>query len=243
VTALKGSHRVIRFDLPGFGLTGPFTGGPDSPYPADDYHDDTLARFTLDLIDSLRVQRFSIVGNSLGGEVAWRVALKAPERAQSLVLVDSAGYEFTPKRVPIGFLVARLPVLGALAEYFLPRSAVAMSLQGVYGHPERVSQAQIDRYFELTLRDGNRHAFRLRVKQLELGKGAALIPQLRLPTLVMWGGQDRLIPPANAAAFLRDIPGSRLVQFDDLGHIPQEEDPARSAEAAQAFFLSLRAPG
>ena len=90
--ALHARKRVITFDLPGFGLTGPFTG----EYPRDDYRADNLARFTLDFLDALHVQRFAIGGNSLGGEVAWRVAAQAPARVDRLILVDATGYAFEP---------------------------------------------------------------------------------------------------------------------------------------------------
>ena len=87
VAALKGQRRVISFDLPGFGLTGPFAG----QYTPDDYRGDSYARFVLDLLDALQVPRAVVGGNSLGGEVAWRMAVMAPERVAALVLVDAAG--------------------------------------------------------------------------------------------------------------------------------------------------------
>jgi pimeloyl-ACP methyl ester carboxylesterase len=242
VAALKGTHRVIRFDLPGFGLTGPFTGAQGSAYPADDYTDVTLARFTLDLIDSLGIKQFSLAGNSLGGEVSWRVALLAPKRAKHLVLLDSAGYAFEPFEVPRGLLLTALPVLSAISEVILPRAAVENSLHRVYGRPDRVSAAQVDRYYELTLREGNRHALRQRFAQLHMGEGAGLIPGLRLPTLVIWGAEDHLIPPESGRAFARDIPGSRLVMLDGVGHVPQEEDPARSVAVARGFLEEHGAP-
>ena len=153
-TALKTHRRVIRIDLPGFGLTGPFAG----QYAADDYRGDTYARFVLDFLDALRVQRATVAGNSLGGEVAWRAATLAPQRFDKLILIDATGYPFMPEDMPLGFRVARLPVIGRLGEYLLPRALVAASVRSVYGDPSRVSSDLIDRYFELTLREGNRRA-------------------------------------------------------------------------------------
>ena len=124
VAALKGQRRIISFDLPGFGLTGPFTG----QYSPGDYRGDTYARFVLDLLDALQVPRAVVGGNSLGGEIAWRLAVMAPERVAALVLVDAAGPVFTPESVPLGFAVARLPVVNRIAEWVLPRSVVAQSL-------------------------------------------------------------------------------------------------------------------
>jgi pimeloyl-ACP methyl ester carboxylesterase len=231
VAALKGQRRVISFDLPGFGLTGPFTG----EYDHDDYRGDTLARFTLDLLDQLHIQRAVLAGNSLGGEVAWRVASLAPARVDKLVLVDAAGYDFVPEDMPVGFRIARMPVLSALSEWFLPRGMVEASVQNVYGDPAKVTGTLVDRYFELTLREGNRHALRLRMQQLEMGQDASRITALKQPTLILWGGRDKLIPPPNGQRFARDIGGSRLVVFPELGHVPHEEDPSRTVEVVKDF--------
>lgn len=235
--ALKAGKRVIRFDLPGFGLTGPFGG----QYAGDDYRGDTYARFVLDLLDTMHVARATIGGNSLGGEVAWRAVTLAPQRFDKLILVDASGYAFTPDEIPIGFRFARIPVLNRIGEHLLPRALVAASLRSVYADPSRVSDELIDRYFELTLREGNRHALALRLQQLEAGAHAARIKTLALPTLVLWGGRDHLLPAINAQRFAADIHGAKLVVFDDLGHLPQEEDPVRTAVAV-AQFLQLSPP-
>ncbi|MBT9596279.1 MAG: alpha/beta fold hydrolase [Vitreoscilla sp.] len=235
VAALKTQRRVITFDLPGFGLTGPFAG----QYTPDDYRGDTLARFVIDLLDHLRLQQVVLGGNSLGGEVAWRVASLAPQRVQRLILVDAAGYDFVPENMPLGFRLARLPVISWLSEHFLPRGLVEASVRSVYGDPRKVNPALIERYEEMTLREGNRRALRLRMQQLEMGEHAARIPQLKLPTLVIWGAKDQLIPPASGEHFARDIAGSRLVVFPELGHVPMEEDPARTAGLVRDF-LGLR---
>ena len=232
VAALKTQRRVISFDLPGFGLTGPFAG----EYARDDYRGDTLARFTLDLLDQLHVQRAVLAGNSLGGEVAWRVASMAPARVEKLVLVDSAGYDFVPDDMPVGFRIARLPVVSALSEWFLPRGMVEASVQNVYGEPAKVTSELVDRYFELTLREGNRHALRLRMQQLDMGQDSPRIATLKQPTLIIWGGRDHLIPPPNGQRFAHDISGSRLVVFPELGHVPHEEDPARTAAVVKDFL-------
>jgi pimeloyl-ACP methyl ester carboxylesterase len=228
VGELKGQRRVVSFDLPGFGLTGPNAAG--------DYHGATYARFVLDLMDELKVQRFVVAGNSLGGEVAWRTALAAPARVERLILIDAAGYAFEPKSIPIGFRIARIPLLNRLGEILLPRSLIEASVRKVYGDPSRVTPALVDRYYELTLREGNRPALGQRFRQMTPGADAAHIAELKLPTLILWGGRDQLIPPENSKRFLADIAGSRLVMFDDLGHVPHEEDPARSVAPVKQFL-------
>jgi pimeloyl-ACP methyl ester carboxylesterase len=232
VRALRPQRRVITFDLPGFGLTGPFAGR----YTADDYRGDTYAHFVLDLLDHLKVQRAVLGGNSLGGEVAWRVAAMAPPRVASLVLVDAVGPAFTPREIPLGFQVARLPVLGRISEWVLPRSLVTQSVASVYGDPARVTPELVDRYFELTLREGNRRALGLRLRQMVAGEDADRLARLSQPTLILWGGRDRLIPLASGQQMHQAIRGSQLVVFDDLGHVPQEEDPARTVLPVKAFL-------
>ncbi len=231
---LQMQRRVVSLDLPGAGLTGPFTG----EYTPDDYRGDTYARFVLDLLDALKLPRVVLAGNSFGGEIAWRVATLAPGRVAQLVLVDAAGPPFQPQAVPLGFIAARLPSFSWLGQYLLPRELVAQGLASVYGDPGRVTPALVDRYFELTLREGNRRALGLRLQQMALseGEGAERIAQVQQPTLILWGGRDRLIPPSTGEEFARRIAGSRLVVFDELGHMPQEEDPARSLEPVKAFL-------
>jgi len=232
VKVLKARRRVISFDLPGFGLTGPFAG----QYTPDDYHGDTYARFVLDLMDRLKVQRAVIGGNSLGGEVAWRTAVMAPERVGGLILVDAVGPAFTPESIPIGFMIARVPVIGRISEVALPRAVIEQSLADVYGHPERVTPQLVDRYFELALREGNRRALGIRMRQMVPGEDAGKIATIRQPTLILWGGRDKLIPPVVARQFQQAITVSKLVTFPDLGHVPQEEDPARTVEPVKAFL-------
>lgn len=226
--ALKGQRRVIRMDLPGFGLTGPM---PDGNYQLTHYVD-----FLVALLDQLGVKQAVVAGNSFGGGLAWKLAVDHPERVSKLVLVDAAGYPYDPTSVPIGFKVAQIPWLRPVMENVLPRSMIESSVRNVYGDPSRITPVLIDRYFELTLRAGNRHALGERFRQSPGGQYAAQIPSVKQPTLILWGGQDRLIPPDNADHFQRDIAGSRLVVFDGLGHVPHEEDPAVTVAAVQSFL-------
>jgi pimeloyl-ACP methyl ester carboxylesterase len=238
VRELKTQRRVITLDLPGFGLTGPFTGTYAALGERTRYHGDHYARFVLDVLDTLHVRRVVLGGNSLGGEIAWRTAHLAPQRVASLVLVAPAGTDTPPQLVPLGFRIARTPVVNRVAEWLLPRAAVAQSLAEVYGDPARVSPELVERYFELTLREGNRRALAMRLTHAVPGEHAERIAGLTQPTLLLWGGRDRLIPPAAAKRF-GQMAASQLVLFDDLGHVPQEEDPARTVVPVKAF-LGLR---
>ncbi|MFG6442656.1 alpha/beta fold hydrolase [Roseateles sp. LKC17W] len=229
-TELARTRRVISFDLPGFGLTGPSVDG--------DYSDARYVAFTRQLLARLGVGRAIVAGNSLGGAIAWQLALADPERVAGLVLVDAAGHEVVPESVPLGFRLAQLPVLREGMRWVLPRRAVESSVVNVYGEPARVRGETVDRYYELTLREGNRAALMQRMDQLTLGPVARL-PEIRVPTLILWGERDRLIPPRWGQAFQQAIPGSRLVSFPDLGHVPQEENPAATLAALRDWLPSV----
>ena len=231
-TDLKDTRRVIRFDLPAFGLTG-----PDSQ---NDYSLEAYVRLVERVVNAMGIQNFVLVGNSLGGQVAWATAAALPHRVRQLVLVDASGYPPVPQSIPIGFRIVRIPGLRWLAEVVLPRGVIQASLRNVYGDPAKVTPALVDRYYELTLRQGNRQALAYRFDQMQkadVSKGLAAIRKLKLPTLILWGGKDRLIPVENGRKFAADIAGSQLVVFDDLGHVPQEEDPQRTVQALRKFLV------
>ena len=159
-----------------------------------------------------------------------------PERVDRLILIDAAGYPFQSQSVPLAFRIARTPVLNRLMRDVLPRSVVERSLRDVYGDPSRVTPDLVDRYFDLATRAGNRAALVARFDQTTPGSLAERVPEIQVPTLILWGGKDRLIPLENGARFARDIPGSQLVVFDTLGHVPHEEDPARTVAAVLSFL-------
>jgi pimeloyl-ACP methyl ester carboxylesterase len=232
VAALKGERRVITFDLPGFGLTGPTLDGV--------YTVDNDVRVVIALLDKLGVDRCVLGGNSLGGAVAWRTALAHPARVDKLILVDAGGYPSQSIAMPLGFRLARMSGVNRLLQNTLPRFLVVQGMHSVFGDPAKVTPEMVDRAVELTQREGNRRAFIERARQRSAaGSQADRIRELKIPTLVMWGGRDRLIPPEDAERFHRDIAGSTLAMFDDLGHAPEEEDPTRTVVAVRQF-LGLR---
>ena len=228
MAGLQDRYRVISLDLPGFGLTGPF--------PHGDYRIHRYSAFLARLLDRLEVPRASLAGNSFGGQLAWQFTVDHPARVERLVLIDAAGYPRESTSVPLGFRLAGMPALRPIMSRILPRSLIETSVRNVYGDPSKPSDALIERYYQLALREGNRAALRARFEQAWDGVDASRIGEIKAPTLIIWGGRDGLIAPANAERFRNDIAGSRLVMFDDLGHVPQEEDPQRTLAATLAFL-------
>ncbi|WP_048441553.1 alpha/beta fold hydrolase [Caenimonas sp. SL110] len=229
--ALRGQRRVIRMDLPGFGLTG--------PNATDDYSVDSYVRMVVELLDRLGVRRFVIAGNSLGGQVAWSLAFAHPQRVERMILVDASGYDPTSgtqeQVLPLGFHLARTPVVKRVAEYALPRFVVERSVRSAYGDPDKVTAQLVDLYEDMALRAGNRRALVRRIEQGYVGDPLH-IQKIAVPTLIIWGGKDRIVPLEFGKRFERNIKNSRLVVFEDLGHTPQEEDPARTVAVVRRFL-------
>ena len=144
----EDKRRVIRFDLPGFGLTGP---SPDGLYSSD-----ADIRLLLAVLDKLGVEHCVLGGASLGGGIAWRAALIHPSRVDKIILVDAGGYPTTPISEPIGFRLASIPGMDWLFENILPRSLVEQGFRDVWGDPSRVTPEMVERSIELTQREGNR---------------------------------------------------------------------------------------
>ncbi|HRI70992.1 MAG TPA: alpha/beta hydrolase [Polyangium sp.] len=225
-SALRDKHRVIRLDLPGFGLTG--------PHPEDRYDGETYTSFMRAMLDQLGVNACVLAGNSFGGYIAWKTAI-ADSRVRKLVLVDAGGYPNPNAQMPLGFKLAKMPVVNLIVPYSLPRSVVEKSLRNVYGDPSKVTPELIDLYYDLAVRQGNRAAL---VKRFEQATYDAVdqTKRIAIPTLILWGGRDRLVAPEFADKFHNDIPNSKLVRFDSLGHIPHEEDPRATITPVLTFI-------
>jgi pimeloyl-ACP methyl ester carboxylesterase len=223
--ALDSKYRVIRFDLPGFGLTG--------PDPTHDYTDQRSLAVLAALMDRLGVQRASLIGNSLGGKIAWNFAVAYPERIEKLVLVSpdgfaSPGFEYG-KKPDVPWVMKLLP-------YALPRPMLRMNLAVAYADKTRLTDATLTRYEDMMRAPGDRAAMLERMQQVLLHDPEPLLRRIQAPTLILWGEQDGMIPFSNAADYLRDIPQAKLVALPGLGHVPFEEAPAESIAPVLEFL-------
>ena len=227
---LDPTFRVIRFDLPGFGLTG--------PDPTGDYTDTRSVAVLAALMDRLGLARADIVGHSMGGRIAWTFAAERPERVERLVLVAPDG--FASPGLEYG-RAPSVPLLMRVLPYVLPMPMLRASLAPAYANPAAMTEARVDRYRDMMLAPGVRQAIVDRMGQVVLVDPRPLLARIAAPTLLIWGEQDRMIPFANSADYLRDIRGARLVALPEAGHLPMEEDAARSARAV-ADFLSAPLP-
>lgn len=231
VRRLAGRYRVIRYDQPGHGLTG--------PHPRGDYRAEVFVDVLDRLTARLGVRRFVLAGNSMGGWVAWNYALAHPDRLRGLALVDSAGAPGAkPRATPIGFRIARRPLAPAM-EYLTPRWLVARSVRQSMHVQSAVTPAMIDRYWELLLYPGNRRATRERFLTPRKDAAPEAMARLRPPTLVLWGQEDALIPLEAGRWFAKTIPGAKLTVLPGVGHIPMEEAPDASVQALDKWMAKL----
>ncbi len=222
---LQKTHRVVRLDWPGSGLS--------PPDPANDYTDARSLQLLLALLDELGVQRASWVGHSMGGRIAWTFAARHPERSERLVLVAPDG--FASFGMAYGQAMA-VPASWGLMRHVLPRALLRMNLQAAYAQPQNLSDALTRRYHDLLRAPGARQALLTRLQQTVLQEPLPLLRQIRAPTLLVWGEADAMIPVAHAQDYLRAIEGSRLLALPQVGHLPQEEAASASLQAVAAFL-------
>ena len=234
VDRLKADYRVIRYDQRGHGLTGP---APDGDYRTDAFVADVDA-----VADRLGLERFVLAGNSMGGGIAMAYAVEHPERLRGLVLVDAGGADI--KRKGSGnllFTLAAIPVINKLMAQITPRSLVERSFSQSVANQAVVTPEAIDRYWELARYPGNREATLARFSQPRTPFTPAQVGAVTVPTLVMWGEQDSLIPFEAAGWYMEHLPNATLAAYKDIGHIPMEEAPDQSASDLRAFLQRLPA--
>lgn len=225
---LQKRYRVIRPDLPAFGLSGP---SPDRDYSMAGY-----SAFLDGFLDALGVDSCAVAGNSLGGAIAWHYALDRPDRVRRLVLIDASGFPLNGQP-SLGFKMAKTPVVKQLMTRVTPKSLFRKSLLEVYAEPDLVTDSLVDLYFQSMLRQGNRQAFVDRVNTPS-SKRIAELSHLAIPTLILWGGDDRWIPADHGERFEQAIAGSELLVYPGVGHLPQEEIAWLSARSTEGYLCA-----
>ena len=222
---LVKDYRVIRLDLPAYGLTGQ---DPQKRYSSKDY---------VDLLDAflseLKVDQFHLAGNSLGGLISWLYASYYPEKVEKLILLDPSGFPF--KNTPMVIKMAKTPVLNNFIRYVTPRSFIEKNIKEVYYDPSLIKASTLDRYYDLTLFEGNRDAFidRAYIEREDYRDRLSLI---KAPTLILWGENDAWIPVSDAPKFKAAIENAQVVIMTETGHVPMEEKPKESLSIVTDFL-------
>ncbi len=233
VQRLGKDYRLVSVDLPGHGLTRAPQGYTVSM--------GKLVAFVDAFANAEHLDRFTLVGSSMGGDIAWRYALAHPDKLKGLVLVDSAGWPEPPSPAAKKLDAMRNPVNRFLFKDFDQSATARAGLKSAYADPKFATDAMLTRDIEFGRAPGHRDI----ILDLLLGyasRGNATsgkLAQISTPTLVMVGAKDQLVPPADGSRFASAIPGSRLVVYPNSGHIPQEEAADASAADLAAFLASL----
>jgi pimeloyl-ACP methyl ester carboxylesterase len=224
---LEQNYRVIRLDLPGFGLSGENEG--------NDFSDSHDLAVILGLLDRLDIPKASFIGNSLGGKLAWRIASDYPERVEKLVLISpdgfaSEGFDYD-KQTESSFMLSAMTIA-------LPKPLLKMSLAPAYANPSSLTPTMVDRYHDLMCAPGVRKSIIARINQTVLKDPVPLLKNIQADTLLLWGENDAMIPVANAKDYLNIIPRVRLDVLPNTGHLPQEEHVQPGLTVLQKFLQS-----
>jgi len=245
VAILGEDYRVITMDLPAHGLTG--------AVPNKDYGSQAQVDTVEAVVRHVGVDRFTLGGNSMGGGVTWRYALAYPEKVESMLLIDSSGLpQFwsqleqraedsgeDKKESPVFFTLMSKPWFRAVAKYLDPYWMTKQGVESAYNHSPVVTEELIQRYYELALREGSRDATLSRFSAPR-NTGEAVDPsRFSVPALILWGREDALIPVDVAYMFDAALAQSTLVIYDQVGHMPMEEIPERSAGDVLAFLAEV----
>ena len=227
---LTKTNRIIRMDLPAFGLTGPNKNA--------DYSIKSYTNFLYQFLSKIKVDKFHLIGNSLGGNIAWNYAAEYPEKIEKLILVDASGLP-TNKPQPWIFKLAKTPIINSMFLYITPKFIVRKNMEQVYADKEKISNSLITRYYKMALRVGNREAFIDRAKiDFKLGAKANLekLKSIQTSTLLIWGAKDNWIPLDNGKRMDSIMQNSKLEVLENSGHVPMEENPEESLTFLKAFF-------
>ena len=222
---LGKDFRIIRLDLPGFGLTGADSTGS--------YTMERYIRVLHKFLGELSVDEYFLAGNSLGGWLAWEYALDHPEGIKKLILIDAAGFitpDNPPKPLRLSQKFKKMTTKGA------PKFAVRKFLKQAYGDKSKVTDELVNRYYELNNRPGNGTAF-YKIATADYDPRSTQLPEIQIPTLIMWGEEDKKwIDVSHAYLFEELLPNDQVIIYEGLGHIPMEEDPVKTAQDARQFL-------
>ena len=228
VKELKQDFRIIRIDLPGFGLTGPNQRG--------EVHGMIMyKRCILTVLDRLKVEKCHIAGSSLGGWVSWEFAADYPERIAKMILIGAAGF-LEQKNIPLPFKMARTPFASTVGRFAIHRKVMEQFIQQVYFDKNKITEALIDRYYDLFTQEGNMSVF-FEMANSKVQEETDKLEGIAAETLLMWGKYDTWIPVESVYRFHRRLPHSSIIIYDNCGHLPMEELPRQSANDVRDFLI------
>jgi pimeloyl-ACP methyl ester carboxylesterase len=234
VEQLKARFHLLSVDFPGHGLTRAPEGYQLSG--------DGLADFVDAFAAQLGLAKFAVAGNSMGGGVAWQLAVRHPQRINALILVDAAGFpnDKPPAAVPLAFKILKYPLGRALLRNIDNRSLINEGLKTDVYDKGLITPALVDRWAEFQRAPGHR-AILMSVNLSSLASASPeILRGISVPTLILHGENDVLVEPASAGKFAAAIPGARVLMYPNVGHLPQIEIPQRSSADVAEFLKAAR---
>lgn len=224
---MKNDYRVIRIDLPGFGLSD-FPQIKEGENFLQDYRD-----YISFILDTLHLDSVYVIGNSMGGAVTWMSAVDHPDKVKKIVLLDPAGYD--SEKIAGKLAMFKFKSVRQIFDKGMPLFMSRQGLQRAYFKDDQLREENIIRNNKFTNREGNL-GHMLQLAMANQFPDTSFIQKVQCPTLIVWGSEDEIIPVEHAARFHRDIKGSELVLFDQCGHCPMMEEPMKTKEAVEKFF-------
>ena len=224
--ALEKNLRVLRIDIPGFGLSGPAVN--------HDYSDAADVARVIALLDQLGVQQVIMAGHSMGGRIAWNLTAAHPERVSKLVLLSPDGF---PDPNAKSDKTYEVPTLLGLLPYSLPKWALRMGgVAPAFADNSQLTPPMMQRYHDMMLAPGVRTALLERMRQTRNSDPVARLQSITVPTLLIWGEKDAFIPVGNAQDYLKAMPQAKLVTLPGVGHVLHEEAPQASVQVVLDFL-------
>lgn len=237
VRELGGEYRLVSVDLPGHGLTRT----PEGYRPTIEGYADFIDTF----MGKIGLEHAMVVGSSMGGNTAWMLALRHPARVDSLVLAGASGWPEEGVGAgddePMVFKLLRTPVIGPLMAQLDNTRLVRSGLEASFVNQALVDDAMVARYVDMA-RAPNHRAVLLSITLNRDERAAATkekLAKIAVPTLILHGDKDNLVPVSGATKFRDAIPGAQAVIYENVGHVPQEEIPSRSAQDLRTFLNSI----
>jgi hypothetical protein len=224
---LEKNFRVIRLDLPGFGLTG--------PSPVNDYSEKNDLATLTHFVNQLGLSDFSIIGHSMGGKMAWSLAAAEPDRVKALVLMAPDGF---PEAKDIGRKPYAMPAVMGLMKFCLPKFLVRKSIEPAFFNAHALNDDLVNRYYDMLRAPGVREAILERGNQTVYTDPVPRLQKITAPTLLIWGEQDQMIPSSHAKSYAGVLPVSKTVLLPNSGHLIQEEQPERGLLHVTEFLNS-----
>jgi pimeloyl-ACP methyl ester carboxylesterase len=222
------SYHVWALDMKGFGWS-------DKPKKSV-YAPQELMEEVNEWMNVMGLQEVVLVGNSLGGAIAWNMALDHPDKVSKLVLIDAAGFIH---EMPLPVRLAGLPGAAAIAELFFGRWMIRDTLEQVYHDPSRITDLQVDAYYDRMRTENALYAVTAvgqSLDEISAKEYSRRIPEVQLETLIIWGREDSWIPVEDGRKFEKALPNATLKIIPGCGHIPQEERPEETAQLILDFL-------